>query len=163
MPFKIYVDSRFRKETGGNNSDSDFTIEIPHPIQVKGKAFVDTVLIPNTFYVIRAGENDRIHIQENNVYRICIIDPGQYGAFTLKDAVLTALQNGKTVSGDYTVSYDIPTTKLVIGTLDATAAFHVHTTAYSPNKRSLRSVWGSYFSSIELPLSIRISRRRPGT
>lgn len=128
MPFKVYVDSRFRKETGGNNSDSDFTVELPHPIQVKGKAFIDTVLCPNTFYVIRAGENDRIHIVENNVYRICIIAQGGYNAITLKDAVLAALQNGKTISGDYTVTYDVPTNKLIIGTLDATAAFHVYPT-----------------------------------
>ena len=45
MPFKIYVDSRFRKDTGGTNSDSDFTIELPHPINVKGRAYVDVVCI----------------------------------------------------------------------------------------------------------------------
>ena len=61
MPFKLYADSRFRKDTGGGNSDSQFTIELPHPIQVKGKAFVDTILVPNSFYVIRVGENDRLH------------------------------------------------------------------------------------------------------
>ena len=33
----------------------------------------------------------------------------------------------------------------------------------SPNKRSLRSEWGSYLLSIELPLYIRICRRRLGT
>ena len=34
MPFKVYVDSRFRQETGGSSSDSEFTVELPHPIQV---------------------------------------------------------------------------------------------------------------------------------
>ncbi len=125
MPFKLYVDSRFRKDTGGSNSNSEFTVELPHPIQVKGKAFVDTILVPNTFYVIRAGENDRLHIRENtSTYRICTIAQGQYNAITLKDAVLVALQTGKSISGNYTVTYDIPTNKLIIGTLDATAAFH---------------------------------------
>ena len=33
-------------------------------------------------------------------------------------------------------------------------------TAFSPNKRSLRSEWGSYFVCIELPLPIRICRRQ---
>ena len=81
MPFKLYVDSRFRKETGGAQSDSEFSIELPHPIQVKGKAFIDTCLVPNTFYVIRAGENDRIHVRENtSTYRICTIAQGQYNA-----------------------------------------------------------------------------------
>ena len=114
MPFKLYVDSRFRKDTGGSNSDSEFTIELPHPIQVKGKAFVDTVLIPNTFYVIRTGENAKFYVRENaSTYRVCTIAQGQYNAVTLKDALLVALQTGKTISGDYTVTYDIPTNKLV--------------------------------------------------
>ena len=66
MPFKLYIDSRFRQETGGSTSDAEFSVELPHPIQVRGKAFVDTILIPNTFYVIRAGEmigytSERMH------------------------------------------------------------------------------------------------------
>ena len=135
MPFKLYVDSRFRKDTGGSNSDSEFTIELPHPIQVKGKAFVDTILIPNSFYVIRAGENDRLHVRENaspatSVYRICTIAQGQYNAITLKDALLVALQTGRSISGDYTVTYDVPTNKLVIGTLDVQASFHIYPTAW---------------------------------
>jgi len=131
MPFKLYVDSRFRKDTGGSNSDSEFTVELPHPIQVKGKAFVDTILIPNSFYVIRAGENDRIYLRENaSIYRVCTIVEGQYNAITLKDAVLVALQTGKSISGDYTVTYDVLTNKLVIGTLDTNATFHVYTTSW---------------------------------
>ena len=131
MPFKLYVDSRFRKETGGAQSDSEFSIELPHPIQVKGKAFIDTCLVPNTFYVIRASQNDRIHVRENTAtYRICTIAQGQYNAMTLKDAVLDAMQTGKTISGAYTVTYDTPTNKLIIGTLDATASFHVYPTAW---------------------------------
>ena len=131
MPFKVYADSRFRQDTGGSNSDSEFTIELPHPIQVKGKAFVDTVLIPNTFYVIRAGENDRFHVRENaSTYRVCTVAEGQYNAMTLKDALLVALQTNKTISGDYTVTYDTTTNKLMIGTLDATATFHIYPTAW---------------------------------
>ena len=131
MPFKVYVDSRFRKDTGGGNSDSEFTVELPHPIQVKGKAFIDTILVPNTFYVIRAGENDRLHVRENaSTYRVCTIAEGQYNAITLKDALLVALQTGKTITGNYTVTYDVPTNKLVIGTLDGTATFHIYPTAW---------------------------------
>ena len=106
-------------------------IELPHPIQVKGKAFIDTILVPNTFYCIRAGENDRLHVRENaSTYRICTIAEGQYNAITLKDALLLALQTGKTITGDYTVTYDVPTNKLVIRTLDGTAAFHVYPAAW---------------------------------
>ena len=131
MPFKLYVDSRFRKDTGGNNSDSEFTIELPHPIQVKGRAYVDVVLVPITFYVIRAGENDRFHIREDtSTYRICTIAEGQYNAMTLKDALLLALQTGTTIASSYTVTYDIPTNRLVIGTLDSTASIHIFPTAW---------------------------------
>ena len=85
MPLKVYIDSRFRKDTGGNNSDSEFTVELPHPIQVKGRACVDVVLVPNTFYVIRTGENDRLHVRENaSTYRVCTIAEGQYSAINLK-------------------------------------------------------------------------------
>ena len=134
MPFKLYVDSRFRKDTGGSNSDSESTVQLPHPIQVKGIAFVDTVLVPNSFYVIRARENDRLHVRETldnaSTYRICTIAQGQYNAITLKDAVLEALQTGKTIPGDYTVTYYVPINKLIIGTLDAAASFHIYPTSW---------------------------------
>ena len=131
MPFKIYVDSRFRKDTGGAQSDSEFSIELPHPIQVKGRAFIDTCLVPNSFYVIRAGENDRIHLREGiDTFRICTVAPGQYNAITLKDAVLAALQAGKAMTGDFVVTYDVPRNKLLIGTTDTAATFHIYPTAW---------------------------------
>ena len=131
MPFKVYVDSRFRQDTGGSNSDSEFTVELPHPINVKGRAFLDTVLCPNTFYVIRAGETDRFHVRENaSTYRICVTAEGQYNAMTLKDAFMTALNTGRSMTGQYTVTYDVTTNKLVIGNLDSAATFHVYPTAF---------------------------------
>jgi hypothetical protein len=131
MPFKVYLDSRFRQDTGGSQSDSEFTIELPHPIQVKGRAYVDVVLVPNTFYVIRAGENDRFHVRENaSTYRVCTIAEGQYNAMTLKDALLTALDTGRSMTGQYTVTYDVTTNKLIIGNLDAAATFHIYPTAW---------------------------------
>ena len=131
MPFKLYVDSRFRQETGGAASDSEFSVELPHPIQVKGRAYVDVCLIPNTFYTIRTSENDRLHVRENtSTYRICTITKGQYNAMTLKDAVLTALNTGRSMTGQYTVTYDTTTNKLVIGNLDAIATFHIYPTTW---------------------------------
>ena len=110
MPFKVCVDSPFRQDTGGSNSDCEFTVEVPHPIQVKGKAYVDVVPVPNTFYIIRVGENDRFHVRENaSTYRICTISEGQYNAMTLKDAVLVALDTGRSMSGQYSVTYDVTT------------------------------------------------------
>ena len=134
MPFKLYVDSRFRVQTGGSSSDTEFAIELPHPLQVKGKAFLDTCLVPNTFYTIRAGENDRVHLRETVSgtahYRIAQIVEGQYNAITLKDALLAAIQAGRQLAQDYVVAYDIPTNKLVISNLDANASFAIYPTGW---------------------------------
>ena len=130
MPFKLYVDSRFRQDTGGNNSDSEFSIELPHPIQVKGTAFVDVCCLANSFYTIRAGENDRLHVSEDvgvsGTYRIVIIPEGQYNAITLKDTLVTALNTGRAITSQYFVNYDVPTNKLVIGNLDANDTFAIY-------------------------------------
>ena len=131
MAFKLFVDSRFRQDVGGANSDTEFAIELPRPINVTGRAYVDTFICPNAFWTVRAGENDRLHVRENiSTYRICTIQEGQYNAITLKDAVLAALQTGKSIPGDYSVLFDVPTNKLVISTLDATASFHIYSTAW---------------------------------
>lgn len=130
MPFKVYVDSRFRQDKGGSQSDSEFTVELPRPIRMKGRAYVDVVLVPNTFYVIRAGENDRLHVRENaSTYRVCTITEGQYNAMALKDALPTALDTGRSMTGQYTVTYNVTTNKLILGNLDvAGATFHVYPT-----------------------------------
>ena len=134
MPFKLYVDSRFRVQTGGSSSDTEFAIELPHPLQVKGKAFIDTCLVPNTFYTIRAGENDRVHLSEtvsNTVhYRIAQIAEGQYNAITLKNALLAAIQTGRQHALEYVVEYDIPTSKLVVYNLDPGASFGIYPTGW---------------------------------
>lgn len=121
MPFKLYVDSRFRQETGGNSSDSEFSVELPHPIQVRGRAYVDTILVPNTFFVIRSGENDIIYVRENSsAYRDVQIAEGQYNAITLKDALVAALNGaGKTLAGQYSVSYDPILNKLTMSLTQA--------------------------------------------
>ena len=49
---------------------------------------------------------------------------------TLKDALLTALDTGRSVTGQYTVTYDVTTNKLIIGNLDGAATFHVYPTAW---------------------------------
>ena len=107
MPFKLYIDSRFRKDVGGSgNSDSDFSIELPHPIKVKGKAFCDVFMCPNVFLTVRVGENDKIYTRENNTDRICVVEPGQYQAFTLVDAVKNALNSGSVSANSYVVARD---------------------------------------------------------
>ena len=134
MPYKIYVDSRFRQETGGAQTDSEFSIELPQPLKITGRAFVDTCLVPNTFYTIRANDNDRIHVAEtvSSVvhYRIATIAEGQYNVHTLKDAMVVALNTGRNIPLQYTVTYLTNLNKLEIGTLDQAATFNIYSKRY---------------------------------
>ena len=61
MPWKLYLDSR-KSVQGG--SDTNFAIQLPYPINVSGKAFVDVVLLANSFYTIRDDENDKLYMTE---------------------------------------------------------------------------------------------------
>jgi hypothetical protein len=92
------------------------------------------MLVPNTFYVIRAGDNDRFFLNETvsgtTTYRIVNIAEGQYNAYSLKDALLTALQTGKTMGGQYSVTYLVTSNKLQIGNTDASATWSVYSTAW---------------------------------
>ena len=54
MPWKLYIDSRKRVAGASSNSDTDFVVQLPYPITVSGKAFLDVVLCPNSFYFVRA-------------------------------------------------------------------------------------------------------------
>ena len=133
MVFKLYIDSSFKRETGGSVSDSEFSIELPHPLQVKGKAFVDTCLVPNVFYNIRE-DNNRIHLVEdaNNSpnFRIVYIAPGQYNVHTLKDAMVTALNSGRVIAGQYQVTYHRFSNKYDINNLDQTDKFALYPIAW---------------------------------
>lgn len=107
MPWKLYVDSRKRVAGARGDSDSDFAIQLPYPIEVSGKAYVDVCLLSNSYYTIRTGENDRIYIDENSTQtkRVATLAEGQYNVMELKDALLAALNAGKAITGTYRVAY----------------------------------------------------------
>ena len=134
MPFKLYVDSRFRQDTGGSESDAEFSIELPHPLKISGRAFVDVVLVPNTFYTTRSNDNDRIYLAETVsgtiYYRIAHIAEGQYNVATLKDAMVVALNTGKNMTGEYTVTWVEYLNKYRIGNLDTSATFKIYPKRY---------------------------------
>ena len=132
MPFKLYIDSRFRKDVGGSgNTDSDFSIELPHPIKVKGKAFCDVFMCPNTFLTVRTGENDRIYMRENGVDMVCVVAPGQYQAFSLQTAVQDALNANSVLVGSYHVNRDPIKNVLVMYNNDANlTSFNIFSSKY---------------------------------
>ena len=121
---KLYVNSKSR---ASGTHDADFAISLPRPLVIRGrqKAFIDSVILSNSFYSIRFNENDQIYLREGaNVFRILTIPEGQYQAFSLRDAILIQLQNGKTLGGDYTVDFSLVTQRLTIGQLGI-GTFHI--------------------------------------
>ena len=140
MPYKLYIDSRFRKNIDDLQSDSNFTVELPHPIKVKGKAFCDICVVANAFYTVRFNENDRIHIKEGGNFRICQIAEGQYSIETLKDAVLAAIDTDRPVGlGHYFVTSLQGKSKLQSSNPDPNADLTIYSAAYL--KRN-QTVWG---------------------
>ena len=107
MPWKLYVDSRKRVPGARGDSDSDFAIQLPYPIEVSGKAYVDVVLLTNNAHTIYFG-NERIYLDEGSAQtkRVTTLAHGQYNVQTLKDALMVALNTGRTVTGQYRVTYE---------------------------------------------------------
>ena len=58
------------------------------------------------------------------------IAQGQYTAYSLKDALLTAIQTGRTMTGQYAVAYEPVSAKLVVSNNDASAGFSLFPTAW---------------------------------
>ena len=135
---KLYVSSAHR---ASGSHDADFSISFPRPIVIRGrqKAYVDAVVLSNSFYSVRSFENDQIYIRENaSTYRIVTIPEGQYNAYTLRDAIKTVLQAGSTISGQYTVIYNDLTNRLEIGHTGP-VSFHI----YSGELLQDLSVWNT--------------------
>jgi hypothetical protein len=136
MPWKLYVDSRKRVPYARADTDSDFAISLPYPISVSGKAFVDVVLLTNVFFTIRAGENDRLFLDETSsvTKRIVYLTEGQYSVYTLKDEMVRALNAGKTITGDYRVAYliDQNVYEIDIANPDVTDQFRIWQERYLP-------------------------------
>ena len=107
MPWKLYIDSRKKVPGARGDSNTDFAVQLPRPIVVSGKAFLDVVLCPNSFYLIRAGDSDRLYIAEtqSSVKRVAFLVPGQYNAHTLATACQNALNQNKGIPGTYVCQY----------------------------------------------------------
>ena len=123
MPWKLYIDSRKRVAGARGDSDSDFAVQLAYPITVSGKAYIDMVLLSNSFYTIRTGENDRIYLDENaaQTKRVVLLAAGQYNVFELRDALLGALQNGKAITGQYRITYLVNTNRFKIDIVNPAA------------------------------------------
>ena len=145
MPWKLYIDSRKRVPNVKGDSHSDFAIQLPYPITVSGKAYIDVCLLTNSFYTIRANENDRIYIDENstNTKRLAILTEGQYNVYELRDALIAALNMNKLISGQYRVTYLVTGNKFQIDIVNPSASdtFNLWPENY------LRTNFASWFAS----------------
>ncbi len=119
MPWKLYLDSRRRVRGARGDSNSDFAIQLPYPITVSGKCFVDVCLIPNSFYTVRA-DCDRIYITENNTFtpRVATIAHGQYNVYELRDQLTIALNANKIITGQYACTYVASTNRYTISIIN---------------------------------------------
>ena len=123
MPWELYVDSRKRVKGARGDTDSDFAVALPYPVAVSGKCYIDVVLLSNNFYTIRAGECDRIYLDENDVAtkRVAILAPGQYTVLELKDALVATLNLNKAIVGQYQVTYLTATNRFQLAIVNPAA------------------------------------------
>lgn len=146
---KLFVDSRRRTR----GTDTDFSFQPPETIALtQQRCHVDTVLLPNTMYTLRAGENVSLYVREDlddginplvTTYRVVELPQGQYDATTLAVAVADALNTGTTLgAGTYFVLFNETTGKLDVTT---TAANSSSFTIFPEEllTTSLDAVWNS--------------------
>ena len=148
MPWKLYLDSR-KRQPGG--SDTDFAIQLPYPINVSGKAFVDVVLLANSFYTIRDDENDKLYMTETiangTLYaRRLTIPAGRYTVDTLATAIATAANttvfpgqnsSGTNLPSQYTAAYSALTGKITLTNTSANCSFGIWPGEYLKNNLSV--------------------------
>ncbi len=118
MPWKLYLDSRRRVRGTRGDTDTDFAIQLPYPITVSGKCFVDVCLVPNSFYTIRA-DCDRIYLVEDSptqslMPRVAFLAHGQYSVYELRDQIAIALNANRIITGQYACTYVSATNRYVI-------------------------------------------------
>ena len=159
MPWKLYVDSRRRVVGARGDSDSDFAIQLPYPITVSGKCYLDVVLLSNNFYTIRSGQNDRIYLDElaAQTKRLVTLAPGQYTVYELRDTLVTALNIGKAITGQYAVTYVDATNRFQISLVNpaATDQYRVWGETY------LKANWGDWSGVASLSANDLKSANRP--
>jgi len=125
MPWKLYIDSRKRVAGASGDTDTAFTVQLPRPITVSGKAYIDVVLCPNSWYLIRAGETNRLYISEtqNDVKRVVFLAPGQYqSVHDLTTACQFALNQNKGIPGTYVCQYKKELNRMCIGITGSTTS-----------------------------------------
>ena len=110
-PRKMFIDSRFRKDS--SLSSSDFTFELVRSINLPKKcaAFIADVAIPHTWYNIDSNNCNLYYVEGkigNAVSPLGVLklDAGNYTGTSLATAIQEDLNTGGSVGLTYTASYD---------------------------------------------------------
>ena len=131
---KIYCDSRNR----ASGTNEDFVWQIPESIDLpESLAHIDVVLVPNVFWTVKAGYNDKIRFIEDIVLIPggtatitpveATIAPGQYNGLSLAEAVQTAMRAVTNLTPTtLTVEYDSIKAKLKISTTDPHSQINIY-------------------------------------
>ena len=90
---KLYVDSRDR--VSGTAEEFEYQLATTISVAEESIAVLDTVLIPNSWYTVSKGHNDRLYIREQTAgegtYRIATLAPGYYDVNSLATEIARAL------------------------------------------------------------------------
>ena len=118
---KVYVDSRNR----ASGSAEDFVWQLPETVDIPPSlCYLDVVCVPNTFYSINQGVNDRIRFLEElattqggaatSYAREAVLPEGQYNGFTLASALQDAMRAVTAITPDtlLQVTFDPASAKL---------------------------------------------------
>ena len=92
-----------------SNSSSDFTIELRDPLE--GRYKIVSAIIPNTFYNVVAGQNDKIYFNDGT-NKSAVIPAGNYSVNTLPGAIKTAMDAVSSIV--FTVTINSITNKMTI-------------------------------------------------
>ena len=115
---KIYVDTKFRRKD--SVSTSNFKVDLPYSLTFPDNAifYIDDINIPNSFYVVQAGLNDKLYFRLTdgalNADYILTIPEGNFNGSqfaTVLQEQLFAVTNGLLVQS----SFDTRTQLLRVG------------------------------------------------
>ena len=142
---KLYLDSRARSF----GTHENFTVALPTTLDLKTEhlALLDTCCIPNTWKTVGA-HNKFMYLLETasgtETYRRVALVEGNYNAISLADAFQTALNQGKSLSGSYSVDYDFRANRIgVVNSLASGESFAIWGADYLKANVSLWNSKGS--------------------
>ena len=151
---RLYIDSKDR--TSGTATDFIFQVNLEMDIKEDSVAILDTVLIPVSWYVVEAGDNDRIYMSETRAgnigHFIALIEQGYYkNYFEMATAIQKALNDSRVmVTSPYVVTFNTKQNRCHIDNpwtgLDEVCYIY---SKYSLTQFISPSIWGASIENLQ--------------